>query len=113
LFPAAAIPVVLPYLKCGYITSDAGDRWIACRRYYPDIKDQVGNILFSVFGKRAPQGEGNTYRIGPLLVKPNERMVDFLIRSRQLQVEWRTEATPTFWRLGDVPLEMLANKERR
>ena len=91
--------LVLPYLETGYITAEAGDQWVGCRRYYPDIQDQIGNIRFTVTGKRAPQGQLNTQVIGPLVMMPNKRTVDFLISCRQMKFKWVSEATPTNWRL--------------
>ena len=36
--------IVLPFIETGYLVGQAGDRWAGCRRYYPDIEHQVGNI---------------------------------------------------------------------
>ena len=36
--------LVLPFVESGYVTAEAGDTWLGCKRYYPDIADQVGNI---------------------------------------------------------------------
>jgi hypothetical protein len=105
--------IVLPFIKTGFASGEAGDRWLGVRRYYPDIENQVGNILFTVTGKRAPQGQNNTQVIGPLVLIPNEDKVDFLLAARQLQFEWRSSSSTTSWRLGVVPLEMRAEKERR
>ena len=105
--------IALPRLKTGYLVGQAGDRWVGCRRYYPDIENQVGNILFTVNGKRAPQGQNNTQSVGPLLLIPDENTLDFVISCRQIQFEWESEASPTSWRLGVVGLEMTADKERR
>jgi hypothetical protein len=105
--------LVLPYLESGYITAEAGDQWVACKRYYPDIQDQIGNIRFTVTGKRAPQGQLNTQVIGPLVMVPNKRTVDFLISCRQMKFKWASEATPTNWRLGVVGLEMKPGEARR
>jgi hypothetical protein len=105
--------IVVPFIKTGFVTGEAGDRWLGVRRYYPDIENQVGNILFTVTGKRLPQGQNNTQVIGPLVLIPNEDKVDFLLAARQFQFEWRSSSTTTSWRLGVVPLEMRAEKERR
>ena len=105
--------IVLPFIETGYLVAQAGDRWMGCRRYYPDIEDQIGNIKFTVNGKRAPQGQNNTQTIGPLLLIPDENTLDFVISCRQLKFRWESEASPTNWRLGVVGLEMKADKERR
>lgn len=105
--------LILPRLESGYIGAEDGDQWVGCRRYYPDIKDQIGNIRFTVTGKRAPQGQLNTQVIGPLVMIPNKRAVDFLINCRQLKFKWESEATPTNWRMGVVGLEMKPGGGRR
>jgi hypothetical protein len=105
--------IVLPFIETGYVTGEAGDRWMGCRRYYPDIENQTGNILFTVTGKRAPQGQNNTQIIGPLILIPDQRAVDFLLSCRQLKFKWASYSSTTFWRLGIVGLEMRAQKERR
>jgi hypothetical protein len=105
--------VTLPFLETGYAVGEAGDRWLGCRRYYPDIENQTGNILFTVTGKRAPQGQNNTQIIGPLVMIPDQRAVDFRLSARQLKFKWASDASPTAWRLGIVGLEMRAQKERR
>jgi hypothetical protein len=105
--------LVQPFVESGYVTAEAGDTWLGCKRYYPDIADQVGNIRFTVTGKRAPQGQSNTQVIGPLVMVPNKRTVDFLISCRQLKFKWVSEATPTNWRLGIVRLEMKPGGPRK
>jgi hypothetical protein len=105
--------LVLPFVESGFITAEAGDRWVGCRRYYPDIADQIGNVRFTVTGKRAPQGQSNTQVIGPLVMVPNKRTVDFLLSCRQMKFQWRSEATPTNWRLGIVGLEMKPGGARK
>ena len=108
-FPGLA----LPYLESGYIGAEDGDQWVGCRRYYPDIKDQIGNIRFTVTGKRAPQGQNNTQVIGPLVMVPNKRTIDFLINCRQFKFKWESESSPSNWRLGVVGLEMKPGGGRR
>ena len=105
--------IVLPFIETGYLVAQAGDRWTGCRRYYPDIEGQIGNLKFTVHGKRAPQGQNNEQTIGPLLLIPDENTLDFVISCRQLKFRWESEASPTNWRLGVVGLEMKADKERR
>ncbi len=105
--------ITLPYIETGYVTGEAGDRWLGCRRYYPDFESQTGDILFTVTGKRAPQGQNNTQIVGPLLLPLNKRSVDFLLAARQLKFKWASYSSTTQWRLGIVGLEMLADKERR
>ena len=51
--------IVLPFIETGYVTGPTADRWLGCRRYYPDIENQIGNIRFKITGKRAPQGQNN------------------------------------------------------
>ena len=74
--------LILPFMESGFITAEAGDQWLGCRRYYPDIQDQIGNIRFTVTGKRAPQGQLNT-DIGPSC-GAQQTTVDFLISRWQL-----------------------------
>jgi hypothetical protein len=105
--------LILPFVETGFITAEAADQWVGCRRYYPDIQDQIGNIRFTVTGKRAPQGQLNTQVIGPLVMIPNKRTVDFLLSCRQMKFQWRSEATPTNWRLGIVGLEMKPGGARK
>jgi len=105
--------ITLPYLETGYATGQDGDRWIGCRRYYPDIENQTGNMLVMIKGKLKPQGLNNTDQVGPFVMEPNRDKLDFLIRSRQLKLRWASQASPTYWRLGVVGLEMVSNRERR
>jgi hypothetical protein len=105
--------ITLPFLETGYLVGQGGDRWLGCRRYYPDVENQTGNIKFTVSGKRAPQGQNNEQTVGPLLLIPDENKLDFVLSCRQLKFRWESEATPTWWRLGVVGLEMKADKERR
>ncbi len=105
--------IVLPFIETGYATAPGGDRWIGVRRYYPDIESQTGDILFTVTGKRDPQGSSNTQVIGPKTITSAQRKVDFLLRSRQLKFKWASSSSTTQWRLGVVGLEMIAERERR
>lgn len=105
--------IVLPFIETGYITGGDGDRWMGCRRYYPDVENQTGNILLTVIGKRAPQGQHTTQTIGPLFILPDQRTVDFLLSARQLKFRWESAETPTMWRLGVVGLEVVSERERR
>jgi hypothetical protein len=105
--------IVIPFIETGYAMGEAGDRWLGCRRYYPDVENQTGNILFTVTGKRAPQGANNTQVIGPMVMIPNQRTLDFLLSARQLKFKWASSTSTTMWRLGVVGLEMRAEKERR
>lgn len=103
----------LPFIETGYVTADAGDRWLGFRRYYPDIEAQVGDINWTITGKRAPQGDPNTQELGPYLIAPGDRKVDFRLSARQAKVKWASEETPTYWRLGIVGLEVMSERERR
>jgi hypothetical protein len=105
--------IVLPFIETGYVTGPSGDRWLGCRRYYPDIENQIGNIRFKIVGKRAPQGQNNVQIIGPLLMIPDQAKLDFVLSARQLKFRWESDTSTTNWRLGVVGLEMKADKERR
>jgi hypothetical protein len=104
--------ITLPLIETGYVVGEAGDQWLGIRRYYPDVETQVGNITWTVTGKRAPQGAGLTRAISKTLLV-DQTKVDFLIDARQFKFKWASAASPTFWRLGIVGLEMRAQKERR
>ena len=105
--------IVLPFIETGYVTGPTADRWLGCRRYYPDIENQIGNIRFKITGKRAPQGQNNVQAIGPLLMIPDQAKLDFVLSARQLKFRWESDSSTTNWRLGVVGLEMKADKERR
>jgi hypothetical protein len=105
--------IVLPFVETGYVTSEDGDHWMGCSRYFPDIKDQVGNIEFTVIAKRTPQGENNTQTIGPLTLIPDQDKLDFLIPGRQFKFRWRSPSSTTGWRLGVVGLWIVPKRERR
>jgi hypothetical protein len=105
--------ITLPFVETGYATSDNGDRWIGCRRYYPDIKDQIGNIEFSITGKRSPQGQNTTQTIGPMTLVPDAPKLDFMIAARQLKFKWASSTSTTQWRLGIVGLELVTDRERQ
>jgi hypothetical protein len=105
--------IVLPFIETGYVTGPTADRWLGCRRYYPDIENQIGNIRFKIVGKRAPQGQNNVQSIGPLLMIPDQAKLDFVLSARQLKFRWDSDTSTTNWRLGVVGLEMKADKERR
>lgn len=104
--------ITLPFLETGYVTAQAGDTWLGCRRYYPDIEGQTGDITWTITGKRAPQGTSDTQAISKTLTT-NLRKVDFLLSMRQGKFKWASAATPTNWRLGVVGLEMITDRERR
>jgi hypothetical protein len=105
--------VTLPFLETGYTVGEAGDQWLGCRRYYPDFENQTGDILWTMTGKRAPQGSSQTQVIGPKTIVADQRKVDFLLASRQFKFKWASSTSTTAWRLGVVGLEMRAQKERR
>jgi hypothetical protein len=104
--------ITLPFVETGYVTAGAGDRWLGCRRYYPDIEGQVGNITWTLTGKRRPQGTSDTQVITKTLTTSTSK-ADFLISMGQAKFKWASAATPTNWRLGVVGLEMKSERERR
>jgi hypothetical protein len=105
--------ITLPFIETGWLTGADGDKWLACRRYVPDIEDQDGNIEFTVSAKRRPQGQLNTTTLGPYLCLENQERIDFLIRGRQLKLRWESATSTTKWRLGIVGLEILLDQERQ
>jgi len=105
--------ITLPFVQTGWVMAGEGDRWFGCRRYYPDVKNQTGNIEFTVTGKRSPQGQNTTQTIGPLILQPDAPKMDFMIAARQLKFKWASETSTTQWRLGVVGLELITERERQ
>jgi len=103
-----------PFLETGYVQAQGGDQWTGSRRYYPDIEGQVGNVYWTITGKRAPQGQNNTESRGPFLILPGQRTVDYLISGRQIKMRWESQnENETYFRLGVVGLEMQGQRERQ
>ncbi len=104
---------VLPFVETAYFNTADGDKFTGARRYFPDIKDQVGTLEWTITAKNDPQGQLMTRSVGPFTVIPDQRRVDFRIRGRQLKMRWEFIDTTCYGRIGTIACEMLLEQERR
>ncbi|MBP2311881.1 hypothetical protein [Azospirillum soli] len=98
-------------LESGFVDIGDGDTLMHVKRIVPDFKGLVGGVDVSLVSRPWPQGSETTS--GPYTIASTTQKVDCRVTGRQIAFRLESNSAPSFWRLGDMRVEMQATGARR
>ena len=77
---------------------DDDETYMMIRGFWPDFKDQQGNVNLTLYVRDAPQSE--EYACGPLTITPGLDRVDFRQTGKLFRIGYSGSSAPAFVRIG-------------
>lgn len=99
----AAIP---SYIKSGYFDIGDGDNMMYMRRFIPDFKNQVGDLMVRLLLRTYPQATANPSSLDPYVIAPNTEKVDTRARGRQISLQIEGDEVDNNWRFGTLRVDV-------
>lgn len=81
-----------------------GGNMMVLKRLVPDFDSQTGAINVTVTTRSFPNASDVTF--GPYLATPSTTMLNMRVTARQMQLQFGSAASPSFWRLGQLRVDV-------
>jgi hypothetical protein len=94
------------YIYSGYFDIGDGDQVLFMKRFVPDFKNQVGNLLVHLRLRLYPQADATPSSLDPYIVSPTTQKVDTRARGRQIQLRIESDELGSFWRYGTLRVDI-------
>jgi hypothetical protein len=91
------------YIETAEIFLDENNAVLA-RQLWPDLADQVGPVLVTIYSRMYPQGDVTTY--GPITLAPGDDRADFKAQGRLFRVRFAGNSSPSRYRLGRMVVDV-------
>ena len=95
------------YLKSGYFDLGEGDNMLFMKRFIPDFKNQVGDIVVRLLLRAYPSTSASPSSLDPYTVAPNTPKVDTRARGRQISVNLENNTIDGNWRFGTLRVDII------
>jgi hypothetical protein len=97
---------LLSYLQSGYFDIGDGDQVMYMKRFVPDFKNQIGNLLCRISLKQYPQVEASVSSLDPYPITPDTDKVDTRARGRQVAIRIEGSELDSWWRFGTLRVDI-------
>jgi len=98
---------LLAYIRSSYFDIGDGQEMVFIDRLIPDLTLPTNrNISVTIFYKRYPQPQAQSYSKGPFFVDDSVEKVSCRVRGRQFSIEYRSNASGSDFALGKTRLSM-------
>ena len=94
------------YIKSGYFDIGDGDNMLYMRRFIPDFKNQVGDLIVHLLLRAYPQATASPSSLDPYVISPNTEKVDTRARGRQISLRIESTAIDNNWRYGTLRVDV-------
>ena len=91
---------------------EAGDIFLAVRRFVPDFKDLDGNAKVTLAIKRYPQQSDTTSSLSPFTINSSTDKKDTRARGRFVNVKIENDSASESWRFGTFRLDIQPDGKR-
>ena len=91
---------------------EAGDIFLAVRRFVPDFKDLDGNAKVTLSIKRYPQQSDTTSSLSPFTINSSTDKKDTRARGRFVNVKIENDSASESWRFGTFRLDIQPDGKR-
>lgn len=98
---------IFSYLKSGYFDLGEGDNMLFMKRFIPDFKNQVGDIVVRLLLRAYPSTSASPSSLDPYTVAPNTPKVDTRARGRQISVNLENNTLDGNWRFGTLRVDII------
>lgn len=97
---------IASYVKSGYFDIGDGDNMLYMRRFIPDFKNQVGNLVVHLLLRAYPQATASPSSLDPYVITPTTEKVDTRARGRQISLRIESSAVDDNWRFGTMRVDI-------
>lgn len=97
---------ILSTLTSGYFDIGDGEQMLFMRRFIPDFKDQVGDVLVRLLLRPYPQANVSVSALSPYTVTPTTQKVDTRERGRQISINIISNEVDGNWRYGTLRVDI-------
>lgn len=97
---------IYSYLRSGYFDIGDGDQMLFMKRFIPDFKNQVGDMVMHLLLRAYPSATASPSSLDPYTVAPNTQKVDTRARGRQIAVMMENETLDGDWRFGTLRVDI-------
>lgn len=94
------------FLQSGYFDIGDGDQMMYMKRFIPDFKDQVGDLICRINLKRYPQVDAEVSSLDPYTITPTTDKVDTRARGRQISLRIEGSELDSSWRFGTLRVDI-------
>lgn len=99
------------YLESAYYDIADGDKFVSIFSVMPDFDDQQGPVSITFTSKTTPNGSASAS--SALVANPTTTQLWLRKTGRQIKVRFDSAASPSFWRLGAIRLDVKGSGARR
>lgn len=97
---------IASYIKSGYFDIGDGDNMLYMRRFIPDFKNQVGNLIIHLLLRAYPQATASPSSLDPYVITPTTDKVDTRARGRQISLRIESSEVNDNWRYGTMRVDI-------
>lgn len=97
---------ITSYIKSGYFDIGDGDNMLYMRRFIPDFKNQVGDLVIHLLLRPYPQASASPSSLDPYTIAPNTEKVDTRARGRQISLRIEGNTLNNNWRFGTLRVDI-------
>ena len=94
------------YLQSGYFDIGDGDQVMYMKRFVPDFKDQVKDIVCRINLRSYPQTLAEVSSLDPYTISPTTEKVDTRARGRQISLKLESDELESWWRFGTLRVDI-------
>jgi hypothetical protein len=94
------------FLNSGYFDLGEGDNMLFMKRFIPDFKNQVGDIVVRLLLRAYPSTTASPSSLDPYTVTPTTDKVDTRARGRQISVNIESNELGSNWRFGTLRVDI-------
>lgn len=98
--------VIQSYIKSGYFDIGDGDNMLYMRRFIPDFKNQVGDLIVHLLLRAYPQATASPSSLDPYVISPTTEKVDTRARGRQISLRIESTEINNNWRYGTLRVDV-------
>jgi hypothetical protein len=97
---------ITSYIKSGYFDIGDGDNMLYMRRFIPDFKNQVGDLVIHLLLRPYPQASASPSSLDPYTISPDTEKVDTRARGRQISLRIESSELNNNWRFGTLRVDV-------
>lgn len=94
------------YVYSGYFDIGDGDQVLFMKRFIPDFKRQVGDLIVHLRLRLYPQASATPSSLDPYVISPDTEKVDTRARGRQIQLRIESTELGGWWRFGTMRVDI-------
>jgi len=97
---------IVAYLQSGYFDIGDGENLMYVKRFVPDYKQQLGDIVVQIKLRAYPLATATISSLDPYTVTPTTQKIDTRARGRQVSLLMTSSQLQSWWRFGTMRIDL-------